>query len=171
MEPYPVIAVTSRLLTTGVDVRACKLIVIDRTVKSLTEFKQMVGRGTRIDEEYGKLYFTIIDFRRATNLFADPDFDGDPKVIYEPDNDEDIVEPEGSAQPDPDTTDHTELGGEEGRDLANGDNQTPRLPPVSHLGSVKELVKPFGRTRDGFLQAIRELETELYRNDKEGRMA
>ncbi|MFP4302743.1 MAG: EcoAI/FtnUII family type I restriction enzme subunit R [Spirochaetaceae bacterium] len=94
MEPYPVIAVTSRLLTTGIDVRTCKLIVIDRTVKSLTEFKQMVGRGTRIEEEYDKLYFTIIDFRRATNLFADPDFDGEPVVVYEPDEGEPIYEPE-----------------------------------------------------------------------------
>jgi len=320
MEPYPVIAVTSRLLTTGVDVRACRLIVIDRTVKSLTEFKQMVGRGTRIDEEYGKLYFTIVDFRRATNLFADPDFDGDPEVIYEPDEDEDLDEPDTSAEPNPESDDQTgsqEDGGQDGsqdgdgsaphrrpivdpvsvdivnervqyldehgkliteslrdysrnrildtwhsrdeffaawndaerkaviidelaergvfldalkeevgsdydefdlvchiafdepprtrgeraarlrqsdyfsrygehaRAVINGildkyatdgvttieDTSVLKLPPVSHLGSFKELVKPFGGTRDGFLQAIRELETELYRDTDEGGVA
>ncbi|MEX2443591.1 MAG: DEAD/DEAH box helicase family protein [Alkalispirochaeta sp.] len=319
MEPYPVIAVTSRLLTTGVDVRTCKLIVIDRTVKSLTEFKQMIGRGTRIDEEYGKLYFTIIDFRRATNLFADPDFDGDPEVVYEPDIDENIDEPDASEGSEEEPMDHTGSEGGQGDDPGPDDPTAPRrhyivdgvkvevshervqyldghgdliteslrdytrnrildtyhsrnefltawnsadrkaliieelaehgvfldalkeevgaeydefdlvchiafdeppktrreraarlrrsdafsrygetaravigaildkyaadgittiedtavlrLPPVSHLGSVKELVKPFGGTRDGILQAIRELETELYRDDKEGDVA
>ncbi|MFW5696026.1 MAG: EcoAI/FtnUII family type I restriction enzme subunit R, partial [Alkalispirochaeta sp.] len=130
MEPYPVIAVTSRLLTTGVDVRACRLIVIDRTVKSLTEFKQMVGRGTRIDEEYGKLYFTIVDFRRATNLFADPDFDGEPVAIYEPDDDEDLEEPDTSAEPDPDTTDHTGSEAGDEPDPDNGDESAPRRRPI-----------------------------------------
>jgi type I restriction enzyme, R subunit len=308
MEPYPVIAVTSRLLTTGVDVRACRLIVIDRTVKSLTEFKQMVGRGTRIDEEYGKLYFTIIDFRRATNLFADSEFDGEPVAIYEPGEDEDLEEPDTPVEPDSDTNDpengddhtphrrfivdgvkvdvthervqylneHGKLITESLRDytrnrildtwhsrdeflaawssaerktliieelaergvfldalkeevgddydefdlvchiafdeppktrreraarLRKGDTfsrygETARavieaildkyaadgittiedtavlkLPPISHLGSVKELVKPFGGTRDGFLQAIRELEAELYRDGDEGGVA
>lgn len=89
-ETYPVIAVTSRLMTTGVDAKTCKCIVIDRTINSLSEFKQIIGRGTRIDEEYGKQYFTIIDFRRATNLFADPDFDGEPVVQLDLDEDDDI---------------------------------------------------------------------------------
>ncbi|MEQ8846822.1 EcoAI/FtnUII family type I restriction enzme subunit R [Botrimarina sp.] len=81
---YPVIATTSKLMTTGVDAQTCHLIVLDQTIKSMTEFKQIIGRGTRINEDYGKLYFTIMDFRRATALFADPDFDGDPVQIYEP---------------------------------------------------------------------------------------
>lgn len=81
---YPVIATTSRLMTTGVDAQTCHLIVLDRRIKSMTEFKQIIGRGTRINEDYGKLYFTIMDFRQATTLFADPDFDGDPVQIYEP---------------------------------------------------------------------------------------
>lgn len=75
---YPVIATTSELLTTGVDVKTCKVIVLDSNIQSLAKFKQIIGRGTRIDEDYGKLYFTILDFRKATDLFADPDFDGDP---------------------------------------------------------------------------------------------
>ena len=81
---YPVIATTSKLLSTGVDAQTCKVIVLDQTIKSLTEFKQIIGRGTRIKEEYGKLFFTIIDFRKATELFADPDFDGPPISIYQP---------------------------------------------------------------------------------------
>ncbi len=81
---FPVIATTSRLMTTGVDAQTCKLIVLDRRIASMTEFKQIIGRGTRINEDYNKLYFTIMDFKRATALFADPDFDGDPVQIYEP---------------------------------------------------------------------------------------
>jgi type I restriction enzyme R subunit len=81
--PFPVIATTSKLLTTGVDTKTCKLIVLDQRIRSLTEFKQIIGRGTRIDEDYGKLYFTIMDFKRATELFADPQFDGDPVQVLE----------------------------------------------------------------------------------------
>lgn len=77
-ETYPVIAVTSKLMTTGVDAQTCKLIVLDSEINSITEFKQIIGRGTRINEEYGKQYFTIMDFRNATDNFARPEFDGDP---------------------------------------------------------------------------------------------
>ncbi|OBJ67524.1 restriction endonuclease [Mycobacterium sp. 1274756.6] len=81
---YPVIATTSELMSTGVDAQTCKLIVLDQTIRSMTKFKQIIGRGTRINEEHGKFYFTIMDFRRATELFADPDFDGAPVVVYQP---------------------------------------------------------------------------------------
>lgn len=81
---YPVLVTTSRLLSTGVDAQTCRLIVLDRPVGSMTEFKQIVGRGTRIHEDTGKLYFTLMDFRGATSHFADPDFDGEPVQIYEP---------------------------------------------------------------------------------------
>jgi len=77
-ERYPVIATTSELMTTGVDAQTCKIIVLDSEIKSMTKFKQVVGRGTRINEEFGKTYFTILDFRNVTDLFADPEFDGDP---------------------------------------------------------------------------------------------
>ncbi|ADB39097.1 EcoAI/FtnUII family type I restriction enzme subunit R [Spirosoma linguale] len=85
-ERYPVIATTSKLMTTGVDAQTCQLIVLDSNIQSMTEFKQIIGRGTRINEEFGKLYFTILDFRNVTDLFADPDFDGDPvrvKIVSE----------------------------------------------------------------------------------------
>ncbi|KST63096.1 hypothetical protein BC008_34660 [Mastigocoleus testarum BC008] len=90
---YPVIATTSKLMTTGVDAQTCKLIVLDRRIQSMTEFKQIIGRGTRINEEYGKSYFTIMDFKKATELFADPDFDGEPVQIYEPKTDHDSIVP------------------------------------------------------------------------------
>lgn len=77
-EKYPVIATTSELMTTGVDAQTCQVIVLDANINSMTKFKQIVGRGTRINEEFGKMYFTILDFRNATDNFADPDFDGDP---------------------------------------------------------------------------------------------
>lgn len=89
-EPYPVIATTSKLMTTGVDAQTCKLIVLDSNIGSMTEFKQIIGRGTRINEEYGKNYFTIMDFRNVTNLFADPDFDGDPVMIKQVGEDDDL---------------------------------------------------------------------------------
>ncbi len=93
-ERFPVIATTSKMLTTGIDTKMVKLIVLEAGIGSMTEFKQIIGRGTRIREAEGKLYFTIMDFRKATNLFADPDFDGDPVQIYEPAPDEDPVPPD-----------------------------------------------------------------------------
>jgi type I restriction enzyme R subunit len=77
-ERYPVIATTSELMTTGVDAQTCKVIVLDANINSMTKFKQIIGRGTRINEEFNKFFFTILDFRNATDLFADPTFDGDP---------------------------------------------------------------------------------------------
>ncbi|PLY13832.1 MAG: restriction endonuclease [Sedimenticola sp.] len=98
---YPVIATTSRLMNTGVDAQTCKLIVLDQTINSMTVFKQIIGRGTRINEDYGKFYFTIIDFKKATELFADPDFDGDPVQIYEPGPEDPPVPPDGPDGEDP----------------------------------------------------------------------
>lgn len=91
---YPVIATTSKLMTTGVDAQTCKLIVLDQRIQSMTEFKQIIGRGTRINEDYGKYYFTILDFKKATELFADPAFDGAPVQIYEPTGDQSPVPPD-----------------------------------------------------------------------------
>ena len=98
---FPVIATSSELLTTGVDAKTCKLIVLDKNIKSMTSFKQIVGRGTRIEEEHDKFYFTVMDFKNATKLFSDDDFDGKPVVIYEPGDDDDPVPPD----PDPDPED------------------------------------------------------------------
>lgn len=93
-ETYPVIATTSKLLSTGVDAKTCKLIVLDQTIDSMTQFKQIIGRGTRIREDYNKLYFTIMDFKGATRLFQDKEFDGEPVMIYEPRPDQSILPPD-----------------------------------------------------------------------------
>src|SRR5690606_23473806 len=93
-EKYPVIATTSKLMTTGVDAQTCKLIVLDSNIGSMTEFKQIIGRGTRINEAFGKTFFTILDFRNVTDLFADPDFDGDPVRVKELGQDDDFETPE-----------------------------------------------------------------------------
>ena len=90
---YPVVATTSKLMTTGVDAKTCKVIVLDQSIQSMTEFKQTIGRGTRIDEDYGKFFFTIIDFKQVTEKFADPEFNGDPVQIYEPKSLEDSLVP------------------------------------------------------------------------------
>jgi len=92
---YPTIVTTSKLMTTGVDCKTTKLIVLDNYIESMTEFKQIIGRGTRLKPDYGKLFFTIMDFRNASRLFADKAFDGDPVQIYEP------GEGEGPVPPDP----------------------------------------------------------------------
>jgi type I restriction enzyme R subunit len=111
-------------MTTGVDAQTCKLIVLDQNIKSMTEFKQIIGRGTRINEDYGKYWFTIMDFKKATELFADKDFDGEPVVIFEPKGDEPPVPPddlEDVGERDillgetPDITAGNDTGGGEGR--------------------------------------------------------
>jgi len=91
-ERYPVIATTSKLMTTGVDAQTCKLIVLDSNIKSMTEFKQIIGRGTRINEEYDKTFFAIMDFRNVTDLFADPAFDGEPVMIKQVKAEEELTE-------------------------------------------------------------------------------
>jgi type I restriction enzyme R subunit len=119
---YPVIATTSKLLTTGVDAKTCKLIVIDQRIESMIEFKQIIGRGTRIHEETGKLWFTILDFKKATELFADPKFDGEPTVVYIPGEGEDVTPP--------DDDDGEGEGGEDG----------PVVPPPPPGGGIKYVV-------------------------------
>ena len=94
-KPFPVIATTSKLMSTGVDAQTCKLIVLDQNINSMTLFKQIIGRGTRLREDLGKTWFTILDFKRATELFADPQFDGEPVQIYQPKPGEPVSPPEG----------------------------------------------------------------------------
>ena len=113
---YPVVAVTSRLMSTGVDAQTCKLIVLDRIINSMTEFKQIIGRGTRIREDYGKYYFTIMDFKKATELFADSEFDGDPVQVYFPGEDDSPVPPD---------EDQDQLQPEPGAEQSDQDGQGP----------------------------------------------
>jgi type I restriction enzyme, R subunit len=123
---YPVLVTTSRLLSTGVDAQTCRLIVLDREVGSMTEFKQIVGRGTRVHEDTKKFYFTLIDFRGASSHFADPDFDGEPVQIYEPGANDPIAPPDGLP---PTGEDGETLPDRPGRDETIVDGQPdPSLP-------------------------------------------
>ena len=117
--PDPVIAVTSKLMSTGVDAQTCKLVVLDQNIKSMTLFKQIIGRGTRLNEEHGKQFFTILDFKRATELFADKDFDGEPVQIYQPTGDDDVVPP----PPPPTDDESTVIDGDNWLPDADGDGQ------------------------------------------------
>ena len=118
---YPVIAVTSKLMTTGVDAKMCKLIVLDNNINSMTEFKQIIGRGTRLLEDYGKTYFTIMDFRNASRLFADKDFDGNPEVVIDITGD-DPVDPVTGNEDDTGSNSGTGNTGDSGDDWGYGDD-------------------------------------------------
>jgi type I restriction enzyme R subunit len=124
-EPYPVIAVTSKLMTTGVDAKTCKLIVLDQRIQSMTEFKQIIGRGTRIDAEHDKFWFTILDFRKATELFADPAFDGDPEQVYVPGNGDPLLPEDDETD---DSSDDEEPAGEDSTS-PDGGSPEPEYPP------------------------------------------
>ncbi|NOZ91498.1 MAG: DEAD/DEAH box helicase family protein [Epsilonproteobacteria bacterium] len=126
-ETYPVIATTSKLMTTGVDAQTCKLIVLDSNINSMTEFKQIIGRGTRINEEYGKTFFTIMDFRNVTDLFADPNFDGEPVRVKEIGKNEDFEEPE--------LEDDEIIIDENGKEIKFENNETPT---IINSGEIKD---------------------------------
>jgi len=104
-ERYPVIATTSKLMTTGIDAQTCKLIVLDSNIQSMTEFKQIIGRGTRIKEEYDKTFFTIMDFRNVTDLFADKAFDGEPVMIKTVDGESELTDDDIYTEEDQDIID------------------------------------------------------------------
>ncbi len=123
---YPVIATTSDLLTTGVDAKTCKFIVLDKNIKSMTTFKQIIGRGTRIDEAYNKFWFSILDFRNATELFADPDFDGEP-IQIKVTTPEDIINNNGEDKKPNDSSSQDDEPAEP--------SPSPRIP--YHLSGVK----------------------------------
>ena len=159
---YPVIATTSKLMSTGVDAQTCKLIVLDQNIKSMTLFKQIIGRGTRLREDLGKTWFTILDFKRATELFADKDFDGEPVQIYQPKPGEPINPPEplsgeGSAKPTQFPGDNFEqpLSGT----LTGSDNSEPKRYVVGGMVTVA-----VARERVQYLSADGKLITESLRD-------
>ena len=132
---YPVIAVTSKLMTTGVDAKMCKLIVLENNINSMTEFKQIIGRGTRLLEDYGKTYFTIMDFRNASRLFADPDFDGKPEVVIDLGGDDPVDEPETPIDEGEEGT--GEDTGTDGVKEDGGEYETGDIPPFDEEGEDK----------------------------------
>ena len=135
---YPVIATTSKLMTTGVDAQTCKLIVLDQRIQSMTEFKQIIGRGTRINEDYGKFYFTIMDFKKATELFADPDFDGDPVQIYEPENMDDSPVPPDDTEEDQPPPVNYDLNGQNNDGLFVDEKETTPFGDSDDRSKVKK---------------------------------
>ena len=131
---HPVIATTSKLMTTGIDAQTCKLIVLDSNINSPTEFKQIIGRGTRINEEYGKSFFTIMDFRNATHHFADENFDGDPIMIKEISENEEIV------------LDEEEESSEE--------VMTETTPTILEAGTIDEELEGYGKNRKTYVNGV-----------------
>lgn len=129
---YPVIATTSELMTTGVDAKTCKLVVLDQNIQSMTKFKQIIGRGTRIDERYGKLWFTILDFKKATELFADERFDGIPEKVMD-------TTPQDIADPDSDFEEQFDEHEEETEDDITGVDEDPAPYTVTDSGDVGPL--------------------------------
>ena len=148
-ERFPVIATTSKMLTTGIDTKMVKLVVLEANIGSMTEFKQIVGRGTRIREEEGKVYFTVMDFRKATNHFADPNFDGDPVQIYEPGEHDPVLPPddEGTTEepetPYPDELDDFRLPDDDG----DAGSSRPRKYHVNNVqvSVANERVQYYGK--------------------------
>ena len=129
---YPVIATTSELMTTGVDAKTCKLVVLDQNIQSMTKFKQIIGRGTRIDERYGKLWFTILDFKKATELFADERFDGIPEKVMD-------TTPEDIADPESDFAEQFDEHEEETENDITGVDEDPAPYTVTDSGDVGPL--------------------------------
>ena len=158
-KPFPVIATTSKLMSTGVDAQTCKLIVLDQNIKSMTLFKQIIGRGTRLREDLGKSWFTILDFKRATELFADPAFDGDPVQIYEPQAGEPIDPPPSGDEPQEGTPGGPSLPPHTGGPGEGGGDAEPRKYVVG--GSVNVAV---ARERVQYLNADGKLVTESLRD-------
>jgi type I restriction enzyme R subunit len=174
-ERYPVIATTSKLMTTGVDAQTCKLVVLDQHIKSMTEFKQIIGRGTRINEDYDKYWFTIMDFKKATELFADKDFDGEPVMIYEPKGDESPVPPDEAPEvildehgnpvlPTADDTSFTTAGPDEG----GGESDPGRIKYV--LGDVTvyvvaERVQYYGPEGKLITESLKDYTRQTVRKD------
>jgi type I restriction enzyme R subunit len=138
-ETYPVIATTSKLMTTGVNAQTCKLIVLDSNINSPTEFKQIIGRGTRINEEYGKQFFTIMDFRNVTDQFADPSFDGDPVRVKEIKEDEELTDEDVFPEEEPVID---EVTGEE-VPFDDGEKEYPQIPQIINGGDI--IAEPQGK--------------------------
>ncbi|MFO0682228.1 MAG: DEAD/DEAH box helicase family protein [Sandaracinus sp.] len=165
-ERYPVIVTTSKLMTTGVDCKTCKVIALDQTIRSMTEFKQIIGRGTRIEEDFGKLFFTILDFRKATELFADPAFDGEP--IGEGEG-----EGEGGGEPPPggeDDGDESTPGGEgDGDGSGEPPEGEPRAPRKRYVVGdvpvfvVAERVQYYGKDGKLITESLRDYSRKAIR--------
>jgi len=174
-QAYPVIATTSELMSTGVDAVTCKLIVLDQNIKSMTKFKQVIGRGTRINEDYNKLWFTIMDFKKATELFADPDFDGDAEVIYippgggstvPPDDDPSYDSNDGAGGLDPDGN-YLDGNYPDGTSDDDGINERPRKYVVKGISVnvIAERVQYMGSDGKLITESLKEYTTKTVKQE------
>ena len=150
---HPVIATTSKLMTTGIDAQTCKLIVLDSNINSITEFKQIIGRGTRINEEYGKSFFTIMDFRNATHHFADENFDGDPIQIK-------------------DINENDEIAPDEEDENSEEEIVTETTPKVPDAGVIDEELDAYGKNRKTYVNGVdvRFLNERIQYLDSDGKL-
>ncbi len=171
-ERYPVIATTSKLMTTGVDAQTCKLIVLDQHIKSMTEFKQMIGRGTRINEDYNKYWFTIMDFKKATELFADKDFDGEPVMIYEPTGDDPVVPPDeveldenGNPILPAEITGGPDAGGDDGKGGEGGSGRVKYVLGDVTVYVVAERVQYYGPEGKLITESLKDYTRQTVRKD------
>ncbi len=170
-ERYPVIATTSKLMTTGVDAQTCKLVVLDQHIKSMTEFKQIIGRGTRINEDYDKFWFTIMDFKKATELFADKDFDGEPVMIYEPKGNETPVPPDEESETCFDERGNPVPSDAEAPDITLPDKEEPGSKRVKYvLGDVTvyvmaERVQYYGPEGKLITESLKDYTRQAVRKD------
>lgn len=155
-EPYPVLVTTSKLMSTGVDAQTCQLIILDSNINSMIEFKQIIGRGTRIREDHGKLYFTIIDFRNVTKLFADPEFDGDPVVVMTPTG--------GTIPPEENETDSSGEGNEASDEDYPGGCYGE--PPIDGGGEIKDQPSKYYLNN----VEVKVLNDRVYYYDKDGKL-
>jgi type I restriction enzyme, R subunit len=162
-ERYPVIATTSKLMTTGVDAQTCKLVVLDQHIKSMTEFKQIIGRGTRINEDYDKYWFTIMDFKKATELFADPAFDGEPVMIYEPKGDDPPVPPEDTG--DSIDTGATTVGPREGGIIDEPEGRVKYVLGDVKVYVVAERVQYYGPEGKLITESLKDYTRQTVRKD------
>lgn len=170
-ERYPVVVTTSKLMSTGVDAQTCKVIVLDQTIRSMTEFKQIIGRGTRIAEDHNKLYFTIIDFKKATELFADPDFDGDPVQIYKPGETDAVAPPDQDADSSTETLQHPPVdldgdSGEAGPTDFGSDGGGKRIKYVVHdvpVYVLAERVQYYGKDGKLITESLRDYSKKAIR--------
>ena len=141
-ESFPVIATTSKLLTTGVDTKMVKVIALDSNINSMTEFKQIIGRGSRIEEEEGKVFFTIIDFRNNTEHFADPDFDGEPEQSADFGEDETPIPPGSEQPPNSEGGEVPPSEGTKGQDESPPTPEGPTVDPPCGEDGEENITKP-----------------------------
>jgi type I restriction enzyme, R subunit len=160
----PTLVTTSQMMTTGVDVPTCRNVVLARVINSMTDFKQIIGRGTRVRDDYGKLYFNIVDYTgSATRLFADPDFDGEPALITEEEMDESGKEVEVKVVEEQKIEEGEEVDIPE--DIDHGEEQTPPKKYYVDSGSV-EIAAHLVYELDGNGKQLRVVKFTDYTADK-----